>query len=285
MERKEAIEIVRKNFPDNGFTMLREALKTLIPELAESEDKRMKRLIKTALYNQSDELVEYYRVHNITEEEIFAWLEKQGEQADYNPYKATIESIADMVERYANNGDLKDFYDNIKVKCKDAIEYGKTRIEKQVNSTSEAIKEERVDFPKFHEGDWIIGRATENEPRQIAKIAKDGYKTTYGGWIGSSFEEDIHLWTVEDAKDGDILSYVSDEKNLWIMIYKSLYKPYEGHVHYHALLANDDFSSKGTCCICTDNLKPATKEQRKRLFLKMKEAGYKWDSENKNLYR
>jgi hypothetical protein len=60
-----------------------------------------------------------------------ALLEKQVEQADYNPYKATIESIAAMVERYADNGDLKDFYDNIKVKCKDAMEYGKTLSEKQ----------------------------------------------------------------------------------------------------------------------------------------------------------
>jgi len=60
-----------------------------------------------------------------------ALLEKRVEQADYNPYKATIESIAAMVERYADNGDLKDFYDNIKVKCKDAMEYGKTLSEKR----------------------------------------------------------------------------------------------------------------------------------------------------------
>lgn len=67
------------------------------------------------------------------------------------------------------------------------------------------------------------------------------------------------------------------------MLYWSLYEPYEGHVHYHALLINDDFTNKGTCCICIDNLKPATKEQRKLLFQKIKESGYEWLADKKEL--
>ena len=63
----------------------------------------------------------------------------------------------------------------------------------------------------------------------------------------------------------------------------ALYKPYEGHVHYHALLVNDEFSDKGTCCICIDNLKPATKEQRDLLFKKMNNAGFTFDFEKKEL--
>lgn len=42
----------------------------------------------------------------------------------YNPYKAVVESIAAMVEKYAPfDSNLQDFYDNVKVKCKDAKEY------------------------------------------------------------------------------------------------------------------------------------------------------------------
>lgn len=78
MNREKAIEIVRSNFP-NGRSQLSEALITLIPELKESGDEKMIRLIKTALCTQSVVLAEYYKRHNITEEEIFAWLEKQGE--------------------------------------------------------------------------------------------------------------------------------------------------------------------------------------------------------------
>jgi len=95
--------------------------------------------------------------------------------------------------------------------------------------------------------------------------------------------KNFHLWTIQDAKDGDVLSYVTDKGNLWILIYKSFYEPYEGHVHYHALLANDDFSCEGTCCISIDNLKPSSIEQRKLLFQKIEEVGYKWDLEKKEL--
>lgn len=43
----------------------------------------------------------------------------------YNPFKASIESIADMCDRYGEFGDdrANDFANNIKVKCKDAMEY------------------------------------------------------------------------------------------------------------------------------------------------------------------
>lgn len=176
-------------------------------------------------------------------------------------------------------------------------------------SALEAIKEEKVNNqncvkstdkiePKFREGDYIVPyNITPLEIWKVVNIDKDGYYNiqpitniinteddeTYRvpGFI---LEKDYRLWTIDDAKDGDVLAYVTDEEDLWIMIYQSLYKPYEGHVHYHALLVNDDFSDKGTCCICIDNLKPATKEQRDLLFQKMKEASYEWDNENKKLW-
>lgn len=49
----------------------------------------------------------------------------------YNPYKAAIESIAEMVVKYEPyckfdiDSKVCDFFDNVKVKCKDAIEYDK----------------------------------------------------------------------------------------------------------------------------------------------------------------
>ena len=45
--------------------------------------------------------------------------------AHYNPYKEVVESIAEMCKHYDNMdvGSMQDFYDNVKVKCKDAKEY------------------------------------------------------------------------------------------------------------------------------------------------------------------
>lgn len=45
MERTEAIEVIRENWPDASFIQLREALETLIPELKESEDERIRKFL------------------------------------------------------------------------------------------------------------------------------------------------------------------------------------------------------------------------------------------------
>lgn len=48
----------------------------------------------------------------------------------YNPYKVAVESIAEMVEKYKTyyryDSEVRDLFDNVKVKCKDAMEYDKT---------------------------------------------------------------------------------------------------------------------------------------------------------------
>jgi hypothetical protein len=156
-------------------------------------------------------------------------------------------------------------------------------------SASQAIKEIITDNankvePKFKVGDWISNGAC---TWRIDLIEDDLYcsncdRFTCGGDI-KSIDEQYHLWTIEDAKDGDILSYVTDDGNLWIMIYQSLYKPYKNHVHYRALLVDDDFTDRGTCCIDVDYLKPATREQRGLLFKRMQESGYIWDANKKEL--
>jgi len=135
--------------------------------------------------------------------------------------------------------------------------------------------------PKFKVGDWI------STTLQIVNvdINKELYWFNDGSYLPFADEEYLHLWTIKDAKDGDVLSYVTGEGDLWIMIYWSLYEPYKGHVHYHTLLVNEKFTNKGTCCIYIDNLRPATKEQRELLFQKLKESGYRWDEDKKEVIR
>lgn len=76
MEKQEAIEIIKNHFPNNN-TLLCEALKTLIPELKENEDEKIRKDLisylksdKEFIPSQSDT---FYR-------RSIAWLEKQGEQ-------------------------------------------------------------------------------------------------------------------------------------------------------------------------------------------------------------
>lgn len=90
MNKKEAIEIIKKNWHDSRYTMLREALQTLIPELKESEDERMKRCIGMCLTDATEQRFEDF---NTTLKDCLAWIEKQGEQNH-----TEIDKNSDMTE-------------------------------------------------------------------------------------------------------------------------------------------------------------------------------------------
>lgn len=87
-------------------------------------------------------------------------------------------------------------------------------------------------------------------------------------------------------KNGDIVVYETDELK-WILIFEEWYRPYEGHIHYHTLLVcPDEFYDFGTCFITDEDcLRESTEDERKLLFDKIKENGYKWDSESIKLVR
>ena len=88
----------------------------------------------------------------------------------------------------------------------------------------------------------------------------------------------FRLWTIQDAKDGDVL--VDEDNNIGI------YKEIEG-IYWHSYIylgCNNrlyGFSIGGSHV--QNNTKPATKKQRDLLFQKMEEAGYEWDAEKKEL--
>ncbi|MBR1387968.1 MAG: hypothetical protein IJ553_06165 [Alloprevotella sp.] len=74
----------------------------------------------------------------------FDWLEslRPQKQCGYNPYKAVVESIAEMCRHYdkASHSALRDFYDNVKVKCKDAKEYDAKYPQKRWKPSEEQMK-------------------------------------------------------------------------------------------------------------------------------------------------
>lgn len=125
---------------------------------------------------------------------------------------------------------------------------------------------------KFKVGDWVV---VDGITQKVTHIQTDGFDTDRA-WNGKSTFKDVHLWTIADVKDCDVLVDVYGN----VGIYKS----------------HDDFSWLSYCSlgyyggfqyftIEHDNEKtyPATKEQRDLLFQKIHEAGYEWDSETKEL--
>ena len=76
MDKETAMKILKELY-DNSLSAERTALKTIIPELKESKDERIKSVILKALL--TDEAINILIECGIYYEDVESWLEKQGE--------------------------------------------------------------------------------------------------------------------------------------------------------------------------------------------------------------
>lgn len=164
----------------------------------------------------------------------------------------------------------------------------------QGKSALEAVKEEKVNNankvePEFKVGDWITFYG--GNPYKILKIEEkiNGVldyllldQNGHNYYFNNTYaDKNVRLWTIQDAKDGDVLACKED-----ILLFKSysvqrrisLYCWYNGRTNnlYSKEVTDISLSKRNKIC-------PATKEQRDLLFQKMKESGYEWDAEKKEL--
>lgn len=136
--------------------------------------------------------------------------------------------------------------------------------------------------PKFHEGDWVVLTAGElSTTLQIVKvdINKRLYWFNDNSYLPIVDEECLHLWTIQDAKDGDVLA------TLWSGAF--IYNGKRGGLgcpgSYCGINTLGRFQTGSETHWTTGEAYPATKEQRDLLFQKMKESGWEWDAEKKEL--
>ena len=133
--------------------------------------------------------------------------------------------------------------------------------------------------PKFKVGDWIVyeGLGT----CKVVEIHEGWYSVIDSNdrrWSVMFEKESLcHLWTIQDAKDGDVLA----EHETIVLFKKIEDQNIRCYCTYHYLGFNPTFyigtlQNKDPYC-------PATKEQCDLLFQKMKETGYEWDAEKKEL--
>jgi len=178
--------------------------------------------------------------------------------------------------------------DNVSIKFPEWIAWLEKQSEQKPNNKLET---------KFKVGEWLV----HNERKIIVKVVNAsplvyevvdvlGYHHTI---TDTAIENNYHLWTIQDAKDGDVLidkSYIgecvfifkearpsdikTDIKNpLAIIGYCGI-----NHIGFTSQLSGIGFGDTANCTYY-----PASKEQRALLFQKMKEAGYEWDAERKEL--
>ena len=140
---------------------------------------------------------------------------------------------------------------------------------------------------KFKVGDWVVFNNKHASMYQVEKIEDGHYilRHTHGGTLRVCVlhDESLRLWTIQDAKEGDVLATLD-----YILIFKQHLED-DGGVSY----CNYDFTAYTPQFFWFEDknwyfgkyaiVHPATKEQRELLFQKMREAGYEWDAEKKEL--
>jgi len=132
---------------------------------------------------------------------------------------------------------------------------------------------------KFKKGDWISnGRYT----KLIVGINSDWHYYMFEDGTSKrikGIDEKYHLWSIQDAKDGDVLVTTFEEDNM-IVMYHSMCTI--DTINVHCCLDNK-FTRANLGVFDVEDVKPATKKQRDILFEEMQEKGYEWDAEKKEL--
>jgi hypothetical protein len=223
----------------------------LLPELREPEDERIRKEIIEQI-----NLLKSATLSDLKDKQFnswIAWLEKQGKNKDI---------LEDAVLDSNEDGLIAE-----------TIRY---KNEKQGEK-----KPTDKDGPKFKAGDWIVFNGL---TLQVKRVVKGYYITTSLDGITNGYDWSIdnaaRLWTIQDAKDGDVLVLNNE-----VFIYahrKQMYSIAVAHCFVDSagsFYLDGEFGYKE----CGKTTSPATKEQRNLLFQKMKGAGYVWDTEDKQL--
>ena len=282
---KNALELAKDYFKANqrlGELEENDMLSDIFPELKESEDERVKRCISDVVRKYGSE----FTTGTVTKEKMFAWLEKQGESnetkakmflmnkgypIDANGTFPTYEEMYNIIREGLEEQSEQKSIDNLTPQEAMDIAVAKCFDEQKPIDKVE---------PKFKVGNWVVDNC--GYVWKIEGILNQFYllEGVEGGesrptieWVDKTF----HLWTIQDAKDGDVLA-----NDISVFIYaKILYgNPY-------AYCGVDKFGVFKNNCLkhnwsnSFDNITLATKEQRDLLFQKMKESGYEWDAEKK----
>ena len=236
---KEALERAKSKIKnDKDHVLYEDDVIEIFPELAESEDERIRKSILEHIQLCSE---------SIPNRDIWiAWLEKQGEQ----------KSINDLTQQEAM--DIAD--------------------------------------TKFKIRDWIVYNRNDHSRKimQIYDIRDNRYyfnDNIHFSWSVKECDEKSHLWTIKDAKDGDVLrlgdviaifkKYIGQEECIcYCSFCDNCYCSSCVNVGFEIPIENGEDNVYG----CT-NTTPATQEECDILFQKMREAGYKWNANKKKLIK
>lgn len=271
MNNKDKFELIRDWYNDPTTSEKeRVLLRELCPELKESDGERIRKaLVEMVDCTPKDVCKDIYKVDKGL---VLSWLEKQGEQKSVGKIQLDKKYKCIASPRYSTF--VKGFIYipedkflcslmNFSSDCFEPIEDGEQKPADNIE-------------PKFKVGDWVV---SPNGVWHIDAIRNGRYEVTSDTGECADWPLDTglyHLWTIQDAKPGDVL--VAHECLV-------LFKEIDGlnircYCTYH-FMNNESFF--------VDTLQnktaftPATKEQCDTLMKAMANAGYTFDFEKKEL--
>jgi len=139
--------------------------------------------------------------------------------------------------------------------------------------------------PKFKKGDWIACDA-DSFTLSIKSVKDGNYYFHQGASLPiKDIDEHYHLWTIQDAKDGDVLvDTLSGTRALTILFrFINADDSISTYCGWNGYTFRVTIDGLGYGTLSSTQYVPATEEQRGLLFDKMREAGYQWYAEKKEL--
>ena len=296
----------------------KDEMEYIFPELKENEDKIYRRAIRQ-MYSFLPNKPTY--IGDVRVEDIFSWLEKQGEHAKFrnkiqigdkvtrnqDGVLVNLSQLERVAKKDEKQGEQKqDPCDN----CKDAMlnchnfPCIKKRAFKQGKSVFEAINEEKVDNSnKVEPKDY-----NSIDPHFAKPADKVEPKFHKGDWIIHHGTENIYQvvaiidnqyqlkygdnYTVQKCADVDrcarLWDVAKDAKDGDVLNSPSnrLIWIYKDNEHYHACVnmnyVTDNVATDDLLSIPND-VCPATKDEQAILLARMKDAGYEWDAKLKQV--
>ena len=136
---------------------------------------------------------------------------------------------------------------------------------------------------RFKVGDWVVNKF--GDSWHIDSLDKKNYQVSDGkgnyNYFPISKQDEMHLWTIQDVNDCDVLVNGS---NIFIFNFINN-RRLMGYCHVNMDDGNfyNDIGRNECFCTIDAPVTPATKEQHDTMMKAMNDAGYKWNSKTKTL--
>lgn len=262
----EALRLARDYYEDeNCFKYIKGALEHIFCELKEPDDEDIRKTLFETFSNFNAAGTFWTDILQISKDKVLTWLEKLKMFAEHG----------DGLYYFANNDFT--YIDN---PTWDNVSFLEKQGEQKPVDKAE---------PKFKVGDWIA--CEELNTALIVNIDDDRYEVEFiDGNKGfphiDYIDRDFHLWTIQDAKVGDVLVCKGNIKNSNGIKYERICLFNNPNNAFFTLTKTSNYVEEYDINVIIDypdNTVPATKEQKEILFMAMKDAGYEWDDKKKEL--